>query len=106
MFTTIRRYRCDPASVPEIAHAVDEHFADRLAEQPGFVAYEIVDCGSGEIFSTTVFTDRQTAERSTDMANQFIAERLSGIELERLGVDTGEVLVNRANRDVLEMVHA
>jgi hypothetical protein len=106
MFTTIRQYRCNPDDVARIAHTVDEHFADQLADSPGFMAYELVDCGSGDLFTTTVFTDRDSAERSTEMAAEFIREHLSDLELNRTGAYTGEVMVNRAKQDVLEMVHA
>jgi hypothetical protein len=106
MFTTIRQYRCDPSKAAEIAHRTDESFADQLAEQPGFVAYELIDCGNGDLFTLSVFSDRESSERSTELAVQFIREHLSGVELERTGVYTGEVLVNRALQNMLEMVHA
>jgi hypothetical protein len=106
MFTTIRQYRCDPAAMTRIAHSVDEHFADQIAGQPGFVAYECLDCGGGELITVTVFSDRDSAERSTELAVQFIHEQLADVELNRTGVSTGHVVVNRAKNDVLEMVHA
>jgi hypothetical protein len=106
MFTTIRQYRCDPSMAAEIAHRSDEGFADQLAEQPGFVAYEVIDCGNGDLFTLSVFSDRESSERSTELAMEFIRERLSDIELERTGLYTGEILVNRAVQNMLEMVHA
>lgn len=106
MYTSIRQYRADPDAVTDIAHRADERFADRLAEMPGFVAYELIDCGDGVAFTLTVFADRESAERSTDLAAEFIRAELSDIRVERTGAHTGEVLVNRASSDVLEMVHA
>jgi hypothetical protein len=106
MFTTIRQYRCDPSAGVEIAHRADEHFADQLADMPGFVAYELIDCGSGDLFTTTVFTDQASAERSSELAAQFVRERVSDLELTRTGNFTGQVLVNRAKSDMLELVHA
>lgn len=106
MFTTIRQYRCDPADVARIAHTADERFADELADMPGFVAYEIIDCGSGDLCTLTVFTNRDSAERSSEMAAEFIREHLSDLQFERKMNLTGEVLVNRAKSDVLELVHA
>jgi hypothetical protein len=106
MFTTIRQYRCDPSTAATIAHRADESFADELAEQPGFVAYELIDCGNGDLFTLSVFSDRESAERSTELATEFIHEQLSEIELERTGVYTGHVLVNRAVQNMLELVHA
>lgn len=106
MFTTIRQYRGDPDQVAEMAHVADEKFADRLAEQEGFVAYEMVDAGDGIVFTITVFSDREMAERSNELAADFIRTSLQGYTLERTSAHTGEVIVNRARNDVLEMVHA
>lgn len=106
MYTNIREYRCDPSEVAGIAHIADEKFADSLADSPGFVAYEIIDCGDGRLFTLTVFTDRDAAEASALKAAEFIRDNLADVEIERLSAATGEVLVNRASSDVLEMVHA
>jgi hypothetical protein len=106
MFTTIRQYRCDPSAAATVAHRTDEGFADQLASQPGFVAYELIDCGNGDLFTLTVFSDRESSERSTDLAAQFVSEQLSDVELERTGAYTGEILVNRAMQNMLELVHA
>jgi hypothetical protein len=106
MFTTIRQYRCDAATVADIAHRIDEHFADELEALPGFVAYEVIDCGSGDLFTTTTCADRDTAERSSQLAAGFVQEHLAGIGLTRTATSTGEVLVHRAMREAIEPVHA
>jgi hypothetical protein len=106
MFTTIRQYRCDPATAGEIAHAIDEHFADELTALPGFVAYEAIDSGTGDLFTTTTCMDRDTAERSSQLAAAFVQEHLSGVGLSRTATHTGEVLVHRAMREAIEPVHA
>jgi hypothetical protein len=106
VFTTIRQYRCNPEDAHDIAHRADEQFADRLAQMEGFVAYELIDCGSGDLFTTTVFTDRAAAMRSTELAAEFVNEHLADFQMERVGAFTGEVLVNRAESNVLELVHA
>jgi hypothetical protein len=106
VFTTIRQYTCDPTDVPEIAHLVDELFADEVAGRDGFVAYELIDCGTGDLFTITVFTDREAARRTSDMAAEFVRERLEEFDLQRVANHTGEVLVNRAQSGMLELVHA
>ena len=106
MYTSIRQYIAEPSQVAEIAHRVDESFADRLAQLPGFVAYELLDCGDGTAFTLTVFNDRASAEASMDMAAEWIREALSDMTIERISAHTGEVLVNRAESAVLELVHA
>jgi hypothetical protein len=104
MFTTVRLYRCDPADAAEVAHRADE-FADDIAGEPGFDGYEVVDCGDGTLITITVFDDRETAERSTEMAARFVSEKMGDISIERKGAFTGEVLVNRAGTRILELVH-
>ena len=106
MYTAVRQYRCDPAAVADIAHRADEEFADRLAEQDGFVGYEMVDCGDGTMFTLTVFTDRESAERSNELAAEFVRSRLGDFDIERTGAHIGEVRVNRAQQSMLELVHA
>jgi hypothetical protein len=106
VFTTIRQYRCNPDDARDIAHMADEHFADQLTQMDGFVAYELIDCGSGDLFTMTVFTDRAASMRSNELAAEFINEHLADFQIERIGAFTGAVLVNRAESDVLELVHA
>ena len=106
MYTSIRQYRIDPKHATEMAHRADEQFADQLAQVRGFVAYELIDCGDGTAFTLTVFEDRESAEASAEMAAEFLRTSMSDMSIERTAVHTGEVLVNRAERKVLEMVHA
>jgi hypothetical protein len=106
MYMTIREYRCDPAAMGNIMHLIDEHFADEMTQMPGFIAYEAIDCGPGQLITTTTFADRDAAERSTQLANDFIHDHLADVELNRTAVYTGHVLVNRAVREVTEPVHA
>jgi hypothetical protein len=106
MFTTIRQYRGDAATMGQVAHAVEEHFADELTALPGFIAYEVIDCGGGDLFTTTTCADRETAERSSAMASDFVQKHLSGVGLNRTASHTGEVLVHRAMREAMEPVHA
>jgi quinol monooxygenase YgiN len=106
MFTTVRQYRGDPGATAEVAHTVDERFADVIAAEPGFVAYEMMDCGDGQFCTISVFTDRDAAERSNDLAAEFVRANLAHLEITRESAMTGEVLVNRARSEMMEMVHA
>ena len=50
MFASIRRYRLqDPSGLDELTRRVDDDFAEAISGQPGFVSYEFVDCGDGEV---------------------------------------------------------
>jgi len=53
MYCSVRRYRMGAGSVDDLMHRVDVDFADAIAQQPGFVAYQAVDCGGGEVMSIT-----------------------------------------------------
>jgi hypothetical protein len=111
MYASVRKYSVDADRVEELMHRVDERFADRLAEMPGFVAYQVIDAGvdrtgEGRLFAITLCSDREAADRSADLAAEFVRDELGDIELERVEAATGEVSVNRAVSEVLEAGHA
>ena len=105
MHANMGQYRIPPDRIDETMALADIHLADRLAEEPGFVAYELMATDDGRICSMTIFEDRDGAERSQELAAQFMREHLSGIDIERTGSMTGEVMVSRARERVLEAAH-
>ena len=105
MFANMRQYRISPEQIDDAMHLADTELADRLADEPGFVAYELMAAEDGSICSMTIFQDREGAERSQEIAADFVREHLSGIEIERTGSMIGEVMVNRAREQVLEPAH-
>ncbi len=105
MYANVRQYRISPEQIDETMHLADTELADRLAEEPGFVAYELMATEDGGVCSMTIFEDRDGAERSQELAAQFMREHLSGIDIERTGSMTGEVMVSRARERVLEAAH-
>jgi hypothetical protein len=105
MFANVRQYRTAPETIDQTMHLADTELADRLAQQPGFVAYELVAADDGTVCSMTIFQDLDGAERSQEMAAEFVREHLAGIEIERIGGMTGEVMVSRARDQVLEPAH-
>jgi hypothetical protein len=111
MYASVRKYLVDADRVDELMHQVDETFAPRLEQMPGFVAYQVIDAGEdrvgkGLVFSVTVCSDRQAADRSVEMAAEFVANELGDIEIERLEAAAGEVSVSRAVSEMLEAAHA
>jgi hypothetical protein len=106
MFATIRHYWYDPAATAEVTRAADERFADVLAAEPGFVAYEIIDCGDGRFYTVSVFTEREAAERGNALAGEFVSANLAHIDITLESSVTGEVVVNRARSELMELVHA
>jgi hypothetical protein len=90
----------------ELTRRVDEGFAEDIGRRPGFVAYEFMDCGDGEIMTLSVFRDADQAEASREFAQRWTEENLQDLEFRRLEALRGEILVSRAARDMLEPGHA
>lgn len=105
MFANVRLYRIAAGQLDEAMHLADTELADRLAEEPGFVAYEVMATEDGNVCSMTIFEDREGADRSQDLAAEFVRDHLSGMEVERTGSMIGEVMVSRAGERVLVAAH-
>ena len=105
MFASIRRYRMHKGSMDELASRVDEGFAEEICAQPGFVSYEFVDCGDGEVMTISIFREADGAAGSRELARRWTDENLQDLEFTRMGALGGEIMVSRANRDMLEPGH-
>jgi hypothetical protein len=90
----------------EVMHRIDEDFAPRLSEEPGFIAYDCIDTGDNTLCTVSVFRDEAGTDRSTELAAKFVRDELSHMKLTRLDVRGGVVGVSRAAREVLEPVHS
>jgi hypothetical protein len=106
MYASIRSYRLDDGDMGELMHRVDDEFADRISREPGFVAYQCLDCGDNVLCTVTTFHDEAGAERSVDLAMEFVRDRLSDMKVERTDVKSGRVDVSRAASEMLEPAHA
>jgi hypothetical protein len=106
MYTSIRKYRCNPEQMDELFRRIDEDFAPRIEEMPGFVAYEAAHGGEGTLYTITTCHDRDAAERSVELAAEFVGEELADFEIERLEAMNCEVAVSRALAEMLEPTHA
>jgi hypothetical protein len=95
MFASVRCYYVHMATPSDIAERVGEDFADRLSEQPGFVAYEFLDCGDGEAMSISVFREEQQAQASRELARRWTHEHLPDMELTVTDSLHGPVLERR-----------
>jgi hypothetical protein len=105
MFASIRRYRLIRGSMDELTRRVDEGFAEQIAAQHGFVSYEFIDCGDGEVLTISVFTGSDEAEASRDLAQRWTEENLRDLEFTRIEALHGEVVVSRAAQDMLAPAH-
>ncbi|HEY6889686.1 MAG TPA: hypothetical protein VI300_17945 [Solirubrobacter sp.] len=102
----MRRYRMQAGLQDEFARRVDGSFADEIAAQPGFVCYELIDCGGGDLFSLSMFLEPAQAEISRQLARRWTADNLPDIEHTRYDAIHGESLVNRAAPGMLDPGHA
>jgi hypothetical protein len=105
MFASIRRYRMGAGSMDDAMHLADTELADRLAEAPGFVDYQVVAMGDDMITSMTIFEDEDQCLASNEMAADFVREHLGPFQVERLDVFAGEVMISRAAEKVLVPAH-
>lgn len=102
MFTSIRRYRLDSGDVDDAMRIVDHNFAPLLEQLEGFVAYQAIDCGRGDVVTVSIFTDMSSCLASEKLAAQFVKSDLADFTLERVDVLEGDVLISRAANRVLE----
>jgi hypothetical protein len=103
MFASIRRYRLESGSIDDMLRLVDTDFADTVQELEGFVEYQVLECGNGEIITITTFTDRVHAEDSMEASADWVRDTLARrFDLTRLEAFVGEVVISRAQADVLE----
>ena len=96
MYVSIRTYRFGKGSIDELMHRVDRDLADAFVQETGFVAYQVARTGERTVASITVFHEHDQAERSNELAAEWVAESLAEFDVERMGVMGGEVMVSRA----------
>ena len=63
MYTSVRKYTVDEEQMDELIRRVDQTFAPRIEGMPGFVGYQLLDCGHGILLTITSCHDREAAER-------------------------------------------
>jgi hypothetical protein len=95
MYASIRKYQVDQDQMPDVMRQVDEIFATRLEDSPGFAGYYAVDCGNRVLITVTLGDDREAVDRSAEMAADFVRDELSEIDIERVEAAQGEVSVSR-----------
>jgi hypothetical protein len=105
MFASMRRYRLQPEVSAEFIRRVDDSFADEIAAQPGFVAYALIDCGGGDLFSMSMFREPGQAEASRTLAQRWTEARLPDIPHTRYEAIHGESVVSRAEPGMLAPIH-
>jgi hypothetical protein len=105
MYTVVREYRMIAGSMDELMHRIDVGIADVFADQEGFLSYEVLDAGDGRLVTITSFTDRSSAQTSSELSVAFVRDELGEFGLTRTGHTLGEVMVSRAGSGMLEPIH-
>ena len=94
-FAAVRRARFAGGSAEEIFKRA-EAFARQLETLPEFDAYQVIDCGDGDIIAVSHFRERAAAEQSDELAARFVGNEFQGFDLERNEwFGGGEILVSR-----------
>ena len=111
MYASVRKYRVEAERMDELMSRIDAEFAPRIESASGFVAYQVLDCGrdhtgGGLLITLSTFTDYEAAERSSEIAKEFVRDELSNFRMEAVEAETGEVKVSRASSPMLEPAHA
>jgi heme-degrading monooxygenase HmoA len=81
MFASMRCYYVHKVAAEELIRRVDADFAAQVAAQPGFVSYEFLDCGGGEVMSVSVFETATQAAASRSLARHWTDTELQDLEL-------------------------
>jgi hypothetical protein len=105
MYASVRHYEMSAGSIDSLMHRVDDEFAPALGQEPGFVCYFALDTGNSTVQTISIFHDKASAERSNELAAEYVRDNLAEFELTRTVVTAGEVLVCRVAPEVLEDVH-
>lgn len=102
MFASIRFYQLRGAATAEVAEPVEAEFADRIAAQPGFVWYALIDCVGGELLTISVFGEREQASGSRELSRHWTEDRLGSFDLTLIEALNGSIPVSRAAPALLE----
>lgn len=97
MFAVIRRYEgIETGRLDELTAIARDELVPRLAEEPGFMAYYLLDAGNGVIASFGAFESREGAERSNEIAATFIREHGLGEAMPNAPeITAGDVIAQR-----------
>jgi hypothetical protein len=105
VFASIRRYVAHLTPVDLLAQRVDQGFAPLISAQSGFVSYEFLDCGGGEVITVSVFRSAGQAEDSRELARRWTDESLEDFEFTLTDALHGRIVVRRATEALLAPAH-
>ena len=97
MYAAVRRYEGipDPAEAGEL---VDESFMPLLEHLSGFVAYYWIDAGDGTMASLSVFETKDEADKSVEIAHNWVRDFASHLFPNPPRVTEGHVVARARTR--------
>src|SRR3990170_2084718 len=109
MHVSIRRYGLlTREPVKKVLQGVREGFIPIIRDQPGFLAYYVLDSGGGTLTSISIFEHRAGAERSNKLAEDWVGRALPSALPTSPEIIVGEVGAHELNltklgiREVIE----
>lgn len=92
MFASVRRYQFQ-GSLKELAQRAEAELVPILRQNPGFIAYYIVDGGDGHLASISMFDTAWSAHRSNEQAAAWVRTEAKAYLPEPPVITSGEILV-------------
>ena len=93
MYMSIRRYDgIDPSKVDKLVSEVISGFVPIIQQLSGFVSYQAIDCGGGELATISVFEDKARAEESNRQAVAWAKANISHLVTTPPQIIAGTVL--------------
>ena len=105
MYASVRHYKMGAGSIDSLVYHVDEEFAPLSPRSPGSSAISPSTRGDETVQTISIFHDKASADRSNELAAEYVRDNLREFELTRTGVTAGEVLVSRVAPEALEDAH-
>jgi hypothetical protein len=98
VYVAIRQYGLlTREPIEQVLRGIREGFIPLIKNARGFVAYYVLDSGSGTITSISIFEHRAGAERSNKMAEDWVGRNLSSALPTSPEIIVGEVYAHELN---------
>jgi hypothetical protein len=98
MYVAIRQYGLvTNEPVDKVFQGVREGFIPIIKNAPGFLAYYVLDSGGGTLTSVSIFEDRAGAERSNQLAEDWVGTTLPSVLPTSPEIIVGEVGAHELN---------
>jgi hypothetical protein len=98
MHVSIRRYGLlTREPVEKVMQGVREGFLPIIRDQPGFLAYYVLNSGDGTLTSISIFEHRAGAEKSNRMAEDWVGKNMTNTLPTSPEIIVGEVGAHELN---------